>query len=84
LAKLDNIARKRERNRSGRSLVKSSLAKAEQLIAAKQTEAAQKQVVGTVSALDKAAKKGIIHPNQAARRKSRLMRKMNKAAADQS
>jgi len=84
LAKLDNIARKRERNRSGRSLVKSSLAKAEQLIAAKQTDAAQKQVVRTVSALDKAAKKGIIHPNQAARRKSRLTRKMNKAAADQS
>ncbi len=84
MAKLDNIARKRERNRSGRSLVKSSLAKAEQLIAAKQTDAAQKQVVRTVSALDKAAKKGIIHPNQAARRKSRLMRKVNKAAADQS
>ena len=84
MAKLDNIARKRERNRSGRSLVKSSLVKAEQLIAAKQTDAAQKQVVRTVSALDKAAKKGIIHPNQAARRKSRLTRKMNKAAADQS
>ena len=31
-----------------------------------------------VSKLDKAAQKGIIHPNQAARRKSRLMAKYNK------
>jgi small subunit ribosomal protein S20 len=84
LAKLDNVARKRKRNRSGRTYVKSSLAKAEQLIAAKETEPAQKQVVKTVSALDKAAKKGIIHPNQAARRKSRLMRKMNKAGEGKS
>lgn len=84
MAKLENVARKRKRNRSGRTFVKSSLAKAEQLIAAKQTEAAQNQVAKTVSALDKAAKKGIIHPNQAARRKSRLTRKMNKVAADQS
>lgn len=83
MAKLDNVARKRKRNRSARTFVKSSLAKAEQLIAAKETEAAQKQAVKTVSALDKAAKKGIIHPNQAARRKSRLMRKMNKASASQ-
>lgn len=31
--------------------------------------------------LDKAAAKGIIHPNQAARRKSRLMRSINAPAA---
>jgi len=27
--------------------------------------------------LDKAAEKGVIHPNQAARRKSRLMKRLN-------
>jgi len=32
-----------------------------------------------ISALDKAAEKGIIHPNNAARRKSRLMAKVNAA-----
>jgi len=32
-----------------------------------------------VKALDKAAKKGIIHKNNAARRKSRLMRRFNEA-----
>jgi small subunit ribosomal protein S20 len=30
--------------------------------------------------LDKAAEKGIIHPNQAARRKSRLMKRLNSIA----
>ncbi len=36
-------------------------------------------VVAAISALDKAAEKGIIHPNNAARRKSRLMTKVNAA-----
>jgi small subunit ribosomal protein S20 len=72
------------RNRSGRTFVKTSIAKAEQLIAAKDTEAAQDEVVKAASALDKAAQKGIIHPNQAARRKSRLMRRLNKAGEGQS
>jgi small subunit ribosomal protein S20 len=34
-----------------------------------------------VKALDKAAQKGIIHRNNAARRKSRLMKALNKARA---
>ena len=33
-----------------------------------------------ISALDKAAEKGVIHPKNAARRKSRLMKAANKAA----
>jgi hypothetical protein len=36
-------------------------------------------VTAAISALDKAAEKGIIHPNNAARRKSRLMAKVNAA-----
>jgi small subunit ribosomal protein S20 len=71
------------RNRSGRTFVKTSIAKAEQLIAAKDTEAAKDEVVKAASALDKAAQKGIIHPNQAARRKSRLTRRLNKAGEGQ-
>lgn len=38
-------------------------------------------VAAAISALDKAAEKGIIHPNNAARRKSRLMAKVNAAHA---
>lgn len=35
----------------------------------------------TVKRIDKAAAKGIIHPNQAANRKSRLMRRVSAVAA---
>jgi len=40
-------------------------------------EEAREAVGVAVSALDKAAEKGIIHKNNAARRKSRLMRRLN-------
>ncbi len=42
---------------------------------AKDAEAALREAI---SALDKAAAKGVIHPNSAARRKSRLMSQYNK------
>ena len=44
-------------------------------------EPTQAAVIAAVSALDRAAKVGAIHPNAAARRKSRLMRKVNAALA---
>jgi len=71
--------RKRLRNKSIRSLCKTSITKAERLIFSDDLEAAQKAVVAAISALDKAAEKGVIHPNNVARRKSRLMQKLNKA-----
>jgi ribosomal protein S20 len=40
---------------------------------------AAEAVTAAISALDRAAEKGIIHPNNAARRKSRLMAKVNSA-----
>jgi small subunit ribosomal protein S20 len=42
-------------------------------------EEAQEVVQRAISALDKAAQKGVIHPNNAARRKSRLMKHLNQA-----
>ena len=71
--------RKRLRNKSIRSRSKTSITKAERLIFAGELEAAKGAVVTAISSLDKAAKKGVIHSNNAARRKSRLMRKLNKA-----
>jgi len=41
-------------------------------------EEAREAVRVAVAALDKAAKKGIVHKNNAARRKSRLMRQLNR------
>ena len=45
---------------------------------------AKEAVVVAISSLDKAAEKGIIHPNNAARRKSRLMKKLNEAQVSSS
>jgi small subunit ribosomal protein S20 len=79
LAKLGNVERRRVRNKSVRSAVKTSLTKAERLISKKEAEATSAEIVEVLSVLDRAAKKGVIHPNQAARRKSRLMKKLNRA-----
>ena len=70
---------RRLRNKSVRSRSKTAVKEAEQLIAAGDTEKAKGGVTAAVSSLDRAAAKGVIHPNNAARRKSRLMKKLNKA-----
>lgn len=79
MAKLGNVERRRVRNKSVRSAVKTSLIKAGKLISKKEAEATSAEIVQVISTLDRAAKKGVIHPNQAARRKSRLMKKLNRA-----
>ena len=71
--------RKRLRNKSIRSLTKTNITKAERLIFSGEVEPAREAVVAAISSLDKAAEKRVIHPNNAARRKSRLMKKLNKA-----
>jgi len=60
-----------------KTLVKGTKAAAE----SSDTEKAGKLLLETVSTVDKAAKRGIIHKNAAARRKSRLMKNVNKATA---
>jgi small subunit ribosomal protein S20 len=50
-------------------------------IVANELEEAQDTVQKAVKALDKAAQKGVIHRNNAARRKSNLMKALNKAQA---
>jgi small subunit ribosomal protein S20 len=73
--------RRRLRNKSIRSLCKTNITKAERLIFLGELDSARVAVVAAISSLDKAAEKGIIHPNNAARRKSRLMNKLNQALA---
>ncbi len=76
--------RRQLRNKSVRSLCKTNITKAERLIFSGELEAAQKAVVTAISSLDKAIAKGVIHPNNAARRKSRLMKKLNEAQTSSS
>ena len=55
--------------------------KANTLIASPRGQDPTQAVLEAISALDKAAQKGVIHKNQAARRKSRLMAALHKAQA---
>jgi small subunit ribosomal protein S20 len=64
-----------------RSATKTVTKKAEGAIAAGDAEAAREPVLIALSNLDRAAKKGVIHANAAARRKSRLALKYNAAVA---
>lgn len=73
--------RRRARNAPVRSQVKTMVKRARTDIDGGRIEEAQADVRSAVSALDKAANKGIIHKNNAARRKSRLMKKLAKATA---
>lgn len=80
-AKQVRVAEKRRlRNKSVRSQVKTGITKAEKLIFSGEVEAARGAVVAAISSLDAAAEKGILKSNNAARRKSRLMKKLNQAA----
>jgi small subunit ribosomal protein S20 len=72
-----SAARKAERNKAIRSSTRTEVAKAEKLVTGKKSEEAQSAVVQAISALDKAARKNVIHRNTAARKKSRLMKKLN-------
>lgn len=71
--------KRRAHNRSIKSLVKTEITKARVAIASTSTRAedATAAVRSAVSELDRAAKKGVIHKRNAARRKSRLMKQLN-------
>jgi small subunit ribosomal protein S20 len=76
-------ARRAARNRGARSEVKTLIVKARRSLADTQAEASDRteSTVEAVRALDRAASKGVLHPNNAARRKSRLARQLAKLAA---
>jgi small subunit ribosomal protein S20 len=72
-------ARKQKRNRVFRSQARTFVKKTRSQIEAGELEEAQATAQVAVKALDKAAQKGIIHKNSAARSKSRLMKRLNQA-----
>ncbi len=78
------ISERRGRNRSISSAVKTAVIKAEELILDKELEPASEAVKEATIALDRAAQKGVIHSNNAARRKSRLVKKFNAAFSAES
>ncbi len=70
-------AKRRVRNRVIRASTRTQVKQANEVIAASNVADAEKATIAAIRALDKAAEKGIIKKNNAARRKSRLMKKLN-------
>ena len=71
------------RNRLYRSSARTYVKRTRQLIAAGELEQAEEMAEKAYSTLDKAARKRILHPRNAARRKSRLMSALAAARAAQ-
>jgi small subunit ribosomal protein S20 len=72
--------RRRLRNRVVKSSVRTYVRGAERGIS-DGAETVDAMVVTAIQALDKAASKGVLHAKNAARRKSRLMKKLNASKA---
>ncbi len=72
--------KKNLRNRMVKSAVRTSVKKFDAAVAADPTTA-NVQLTATTSAIDKAVAKGVIHKNAANRKKARLAKQLNKAAA---
>lgn len=79
LKRIRSSERRRQRNRLVRGRARTAVKRARLLIAQENWDEAEVAVKSAISALDKAAEKGIIHKNNAARRKSRLMQRFNAA-----
>ena len=76
--------RRAERNKARRTLSRSRVGTARDAISEDPTdEVADKALLEAFSALDRAASRGVIHRNNASRRKSRLARNLNKARSGQ-
>ena len=81
-AKSQRVAeRKRQLKRPIRSKAKTFVRRARLLIDSGDMEAAESATMQAITALDKAAQKGAVHKRNAARRKSRLARRLNAARA---
>jgi len=72
--------KRRLRNRVFRGRARTLITKARTTLDAGDQTASVEAVKVAISALDKAAAKGVLHKNNAARRKSRLMKKLAAAA----
>ena len=80
LKQLRQSIKHREHNRKIRTSLRTAVKKIDALAAAKDMDKAKSVLTKTVPVLNRAATKGIIHKNTAARLISRLTKKVNKSA----
>ena len=72
--------KRKEINRSNRSKLRTSIKKVRAAVTSNDKAVSSEQLLSTVSLIDKAVNKGIIHRNTAARHKSRLTKHVNAIA----
>jgi small subunit ribosomal protein S20 len=77
LKRIRQNEKRRVRNAAVRSGVRTAVKSTRGVLAARSVDEARQSVAQTIRVLDKAVTKGIIHPNAAARKKSRLTRQLN-------
>ncbi len=68
--------KRRIKNRVYRGAARTAIKKAHVAFGTSNAESSKNTVLEAISMLDKAARKGVIHKNNAARRKSRLMKRL--------
>jgi small subunit ribosomal protein S20 len=73
--------KRRLRNASQKSALRTAVKQADQAVVGTDVNAAKDALVLAQKKLDKAATKGLIHKNAAARKKSRLAKKLNAQSA---
>ncbi len=79
LKRVRQAEKRRLRNQSWKSRIKTFTKKVEKAIVEKDAEAAQTYLREAIRTISKAASKGVIHRNTASRKISRLMKKVNAA-----
>jgi len=80
IKRVRQTAKKNEINRSNRSKLRTSIKKLRAAVASNDKEQSNELLYPTVSLIDKAVNKGILHKNTAARYKSRLTKHVNGVA----
>jgi small subunit ribosomal protein S20 len=68
--------KKRQNNRVWRSRARTEIKKAQTVIAAGNVDEAREATLQAIRTLDKAANKGVLHANNASRRKGNLMKRL--------
>jgi small subunit ribosomal protein S20 len=76
IKRIRSSARKQQNNRILRGRARTAVKKARLTLSEGKPEDAQTAVKQAISELDRAAGKGVIHKNNAARRKARLMKQL--------
>ncbi len=79
--RLKQSQERRIRNRAAKSVLRKRIRNVKDAIGATESEGVEREYRLTAKSLDRAAARGVIHPNKAARIKSRLQRLIKSSAA---